>query len=182
MCRPHFSFSGRATAQSRGRATAHGVCLLHQVLDRLLVAGAFGEDCAPVVLGLVDVAPLVGQRGQVAAGEVPVDAHVQAGKLSRDAAAQDPPPASSASADSPRWRWITALRNRSSASSASRASPSATGPQGGGGVAQHLGGPGDQGEQLPRDRVARRRPRQAALEVIQRPVPIFAARSRSCPG
>ena len=54
--------------------------------------------------------------------------------------------------------------------------------QGPGEIAQHLVAAGDQGEQLPRDRIGRRRAGQAAPEVVQGASASPAARRRSSPG
>jgi hypothetical protein len=50
--------------------------------------------------------------------------------------------------------------------------PLGAGPQRRGGLTEHLVRPGDQGVQLPRDRVAGRRECQAVAQGFQRPVPI----------
>ena len=49
-------FRSRDGPVPRGRATAHGVCLLHQMLERLLVAGALCQHRAPQALGLLHIA------------------------------------------------------------------------------------------------------------------------------
>ncbi len=59
----------------------------------LAVAGAFGEHRAPEFGGLDRVAAFLGQHGEIAPGEMPVDAHVQAGELFGTPQSQDSPPA-----------------------------------------------------------------------------------------
>ncbi len=49
----------------------------------LRVAGAFVEDGPPELLGFVVVAAFLGKRGEVAQGEVAVDALIDAAKLGR---------------------------------------------------------------------------------------------------
>ena len=59
----------------------------------LAVAGAFREHGMPELGGLDRVAAFLGQHGEIAPGEMPIDAHVQAGELFGTPQSQDPPPA-----------------------------------------------------------------------------------------
>ncbi len=129
--------------------------------------GAFVEHRAPEPYGFIDFAALGGEHGEVATGLVPVDPHVQAGELFRPAQAQDLPPARLGLGRLTAMSVDDCLAEQEFGILGIEREPLLAGPERGGGVAQHLVRPGDQGEQLPRDRVAGRRPRQAAAEVFQ---------------
>ncbi len=110
-----------------------------------------------------------GQHGEIAPGEMAVDAHVQAGELFGTPQSQDSAPARFGLGRFAPLPMHHRLAEQELGVLVVEAEPLGAGPQRLGRLAQHLVRPGDQGIQLPRDRVAGCRPRQAPAEVIERP-------------
>ena len=125
------------------------------------------------------VAALGGQHGQVAPGQVAVDAHVQAGELLRTPQAQDPPPALLRLGRLAPMAVDHRLAEQQLGVLGVEGEALGTGPQRRGRLAHHLVRPRDQGEQLPRDRVARRRAAPGCGGDIPGPRSSRAARWRS---
>ena len=106
-------------------------------------------------LGLVDVAPLHGQGREVAAGDVPVDALVNAGEFLGAAQRKDPPPGSLGLGRLVAAAVSDGLAEPELGVFGIDGKPVGTRPQGGAGIAQRLVGACDQGEQLAGDRIRR---------------------------
>ncbi len=64
-----------------------------QLTDRLAIPRAFGKDLAPQPRLFIEVPALLGQRSQVAPGEMPVNPHIDAREFLRPPQLEYPPPA-----------------------------------------------------------------------------------------
>ena len=146
----------RDPGRSQGTAAGFGAAARRRRAGgRLGVAGALGQDPGPEPVGLGRVAALLGQGGEVAAGQVAVDPRVDPGEPLGAPQGQDPPPAplgpravaGVAAARRPRGRAARRRRGRRRARRRRRPAP----PR----ARRASGGAGDQGVELAGDRVGR---------------------------
>ncbi len=145
-----------------------------KVISRLPVVGAFSQHGSPESGRLIVIAAFLGQRRQIAPGEVAVDALVHAGKLLRPLDRQNPPPAplgpvviaSLAANNRLAKEQLGVVRVDRQARRARRQSLL--------GLAQHLVRPRDQGIQLAGDRIGRRRSGQAVAQMLERLPPVLS--------
>jgi len=119
------------------------------------------------------IAALLGQGRQVAPGEVAVDLLIDAGKLLRPLERQDPPPALLGPTVIANLAPHNRLAEEQLGVIGIDRQARRTRRQGLLGLAQHLVRPRDQGIQLARDRVGRRRAGQAVAEIVERLSPIL---------
>ncbi|MGO9470565.1 MAG: hypothetical protein ACLQVF_41260, partial [Isosphaeraceae bacterium] len=144
------------------------------MISGLAVARAFGKDRLRERSGLIMMAPLLGQRRQVAPGEVSVDALVHAGKLLWTFQRQDPPPAflrPVVIADLPPNDRLT--KKQLGVVRVDRLAFRTSGDRLAG-LAQLLVGSCDPAILFARDRVGRRRAGQAVAQTVERLPPVLA--------
>jgi hypothetical protein len=137
------------------------------------VAWTCVEDQPPEPPGFYRVAPLLGQDGEVAQGEVAVDSLVDAAELVGALERQDPSPAGFG------FGGLTGFTVKNGFAEMQLGvvgvDPQALGArvQGRRNVSDHLVAAGDQGEELAHDRIGGGRSGKAALEVAQGGWPVL---------
>ena len=157
---------GVGLAQPGGRRLGFPLCF--PARHSLNVAWTGVEDHSPRPPGLDAVAALLGQDGEVAQGEVAVDALVDAAKLVGTLEGQDPPPAGFGLGRLARLAVQDGLAEMQLGVVGVDPEPSGTGVESRRDVSEHLVAAGDQGEELPHDGIGGSRPGQAAPEVPER--------------